>query len=83
MYILQPALPEPAIALALPLVQRQLHHYGNQLSLAQSILGFLSCLACTAKQCQSGMRGNDRGGEEDEEEVYTSEQVMSTNIIQS
>ena len=64
-------------------MERQLHHYGNQLSLARAILGFLSVLATTAKASvvdHSGLAGKRGGvceGEEEEEEevVYTEEQV--------
>ena len=79
----QPALPEPAIALALPLVERQLHTFGDQLPLATAILGFMSRLAATAKESQAGGGGGGGGGEEgvgggeqeEEQEVYTEEQV--------
>ena len=73
---MQPALPEPAIALALPLVERQLQQYGDQLALATAILGFLSRLASTAKLRQSREFGAGTGAEEEEEEVYTAEQVQ-------
>lgn len=72
---MQPALSEPAIALALPLAERQLQTYGDQLPLAIAIIGFLSCLARTAKECQVGRTKGRGGEEEEEEEVYTQEQV--------
>ncbi|CAI8030011.1 hypothetical protein GBAR_LOCUS17015 [Geodia barretti] len=70
----KPALPEPAIALALPLVEKQLELFGGQLPLATAILGFLSRLASTAKLSQT--RDSGKGGvAEEEEEVYTLEQA--------
>lgn len=78
---MQPALPEPAIALALPLVKKQLDLFGGQLPLATAVLGFLARLASTAKMSQScraaaaGPGGVAQEEEEEEEEVYTAEQV--------
>jgi hypothetical protein len=70
----KPALPEPAIALALPLVEKQLELFGGQLPLATAILGFLSRLASTAKLSQT--RDSGKGGvAEEEEEAYTVEQA--------
>ena len=79
--ILQPALPEPAIALALPLVERQLQQFGSQLPLATAILHFLSRLAATSKACVMGEGpaggGGGEGGEGEEGggEIYSTEQV--------
>ena len=79
---MQPALPEPAIALALPLVEKQLDLFGGQLPLATAVLGFLAQLASTAKMSQSrrtaaagAAGGVAQEEEEEEEEVYTAEQV--------
>ena len=84
----QPALPEPAIALALPLIERQLNHHSNQLSLVTAILHFLSSLAITTRDCQkekevtllpqprSPASASATEEQEEEEEVYTSEQVF-------
>ena len=71
----QPALPEPAIALALPLVERQLQAYGDHLPLAIAILEFLSRLASTAKQ-RVELSGDGSEKNEEEEKVYTPEQVV-------
>ena len=77
---MQPALPEPAIALALPLVEKQLELFGGQLPLATAILGFLSRLASTAKLSQT--RDSGKGGvAEEEEEVYTLEQVCDKLML--
>ena len=72
-------------------MERQLHHYGNQLSLARAVLGFLSVLATTAKVSVvdhgglAGRRGEVSEGKEEEEEeeeemVYTEEQVCGLSL---
>ena len=65
------------MALALPLVERQLQQFGGQLPLATAILHFLSRLAATCKECLTVEEQGGEGGEggEEEGEVYNRGQV--------
>ena len=78
---MQPALPEPAIALALPLVEKQLELFGGQLPLATAILGFLSRLASTAKLSQTRDSGKGGVAEEEEEGLHRGAGVRQTNVV--